>query len=64
MTENEILYQPRDFNSIELWKHITSEQWNDPLWQKTNSIRTIDQLKKVIKINDHQEAEISEPLKP
>lgn len=62
MTENEILYQPRDFNSIELWKHITSEQWNDPLWQKTNSIRTIDQLKKVIKINDHQEAEISRTI--
>ncbi len=59
MIENEILYQPRDFNSIDLWKHITSEQWNDPLWQKTNSIRTLDQLKKVIKINNHQEAEIS-----
>jgi lysine 2,3-aminomutase len=58
MTENDILYQPRDFNSIDLWKHITSEQWNDPLWQKTNSIRTIDQLKNVIKINNHQEAEI------
>ena len=29
---------------------------------KTNSIRTIDQLKKVIKINDHQEAEISRTI--
>lgn len=59
MTETDILYQPRDFNSIDLWKHITSEQWNDPFWQKTNSIRTLDQLKRVIKINNHQEAEIS-----
>ncbi len=56
MTDNDILFQPRDFNSTDLWKHITSEQWNDPLWQKTNSIRTIDQLKKVIIINNHQAA--------
>jgi lysine 2,3-aminomutase len=62
MTGNEILYKPRNFNSIELWEQVTSEQWNDPLWQKRNSIRSVDQLKRVINLNDHQEASIRRTL--
>ena len=59
MSENvKILFEQRKHNSIELWKDVSEEQWNDPDWQKRNSVRTIDQLKKVIKLSDFQEAEI------
>ncbi|MBE0679010.1 MAG: KamA family radical SAM protein, partial [Bacteroidales bacterium] len=54
----DFLYRPRNYNTIELWKDVTDEQWNDPAWQRKNSIRSVDQLKKVIRINDHQEREI------
>jgi len=57
-TEENFLYQPRKFNTIELWKDVTREQWSDPKWQKKNSIRTVEQLKKVIILNNHQEKEI------
>lgn len=56
--EENFLYQPRKFNSIELWKDVTHTQWSDPNWQKKNSIRTVDQLKKIISLNKHQEKEI------
>lgn len=54
----DFLYQPRKYSNIDLWKDVTEEQWNDPSWQRKNSIRSVDQLKRVIKLNDHQEAEI------
>ena len=36
----------RDWREIELWKDVTEEQWNDWIWQLTNTIRTVDELKK------------------
>lgn len=53
-----IFYVPRKFNEILPWKNITESQWNDPVWQVKNSIRTVDQLKQVITLNAHQVAEI------
>jgi lysine 2,3-aminomutase len=58
-----ILYQPRDFKSIELWKDVTEEQWNDPKWQLKNSIRSVQQLNYVIKLNPYQEQEIERTIK-
>ncbi|HUU04976.1 MAG TPA: KamA family radical SAM protein [Patescibacteria group bacterium] len=55
---NEIFFEPRKFNTIELWKDVTEEQWQDAHWQLKNSIRTVAQLKKVIKLNPFQESEI------
>ena len=55
---SEIFFEPRKFNSIELWKDVTEEQWQDAKWQLKNSIRTVAQLKKVIKLNPFQESEI------
>lgn len=47
MTFNEdFFYHPRKYNKIELWKDVTPEQWNDPAWQRKNSIRSVDQLKR------------------
>lgn len=57
-----IFYTPRKYNTIELWKNVTEQQWNNPLWQLGNSIRKIKDLKKVIKLNDYQAAEIARTL--
>lgn len=57
-----VFFKPRKYNSIELWKSVTEEQWNNAHWQLQNSIRTVDQLKKVIKLNEFQESEIERTL--
>ena len=63
MSENEkIYYEPRKYNTIELWKEVTEEQWNDATWQIKNSICSVEQLKKVIKLNSFQESEIQRTL--
>ncbi|MGA5691255.1 lysine 2,3-aminomutase [Cytobacillus pseudoceanisediminis] len=50
------LYKPdRYWKDIELWKDVTEEQWNDWLWQLTNTIRTVDDLKKVINLTPDEE---------
>ena len=61
-TKDKIFYEPRNYNSIELWKYVTKEQWNDANWQIKNSIHNIEQLKQVIKLNKHQESEIERTL--
>jgi lysine 2,3-aminomutase len=58
MNRKDFFFKPRDFRSIDLWKDVTEEQWNDPLWQLKNSIHNVDQLKRVIKLSDYQEQEI------
>ncbi len=63
MTRSKILYTPRKYNTIELWKNVTEEQWNDAHWQQKNSIRSVAHLKKVIKLNSYQESEIKRTLK-
>jgi lysine 2,3-aminomutase len=61
-TKDAIFFQPRKFNTIELWKNITLKQWNDAGWQLKNSIRSVEQLKKVIKLTPFQESEIKRTL--
>jgi len=61
-TENTIFYEPRKYSTIELWKDVTKEQWNDANWQIKNSIHNIEQLKQVIKLNKFQESEIERTL--
>lgn len=61
-TIGNIFYKPRKYNTIELWKNVTDEQWKDANWQLKNSIRSVDQLKKVIKLNAFQESEIERTL--
>jgi lysine 2,3-aminomutase len=60
--EDNIFYSPRKFNTIELWKNVTDEQWNDVNWQLKNSIRSVEQLKKIITLNAFQESEIKRTL--
>lgn len=62
MNKDEILHVPRHFSSIELWKNITEEQWNDPQWQMKNSIRSVEQLSQVIRLNKYQKSEIERTI--
>ncbi|MGD9494494.1 MAG: KamA family radical SAM protein [Bacteroidales bacterium] len=62
MKNENFLYQPRNFNSIEPWKNVTPEQWNNAIWQQKNSIRTVEQLRQVIKLTEFQASEIERTL--
>ncbi len=45
-------YNPVDYRSIDLFKDVTPEQWNDWRWQIRNGIRDIETLEKVIPLTD------------
>jgi lysine 2,3-aminomutase len=60
--QENIFFEPRDYKSIELWKDVKESEWNDPNWQMKNAIRTVGQLKKVIKLSEFQESEIRRTL--
>ncbi len=60
--KNRIFYEPRKFNEIELWKCISEKQWYDPKWQIKNSLRTVEQLARVIKLNKRQQESIHNTL--
>jgi lysine 2,3-aminomutase len=50
------LYKPnRHWKDIELWKDVTQEKWDDWIWQLTNTIRTLDDLKKVVNLTPEEE---------
>src|SRR6478609_4735832 len=53
---NNTLYKAsRHWKEIELWKDVTDEQWNDWIWQLTNTIKTVDELKQVINLTPEEE---------
>lgn len=58
-----IYYQSRDYRTIQLWKNVTEEEWNDPQWQLRNRITTVSQLKQVIQLTSYQVEEIERTLK-
>lgn len=60
--EFDFFYYPRKFNTIELWKNVKEEEWYNPEWQKKNAIRSVEQLKKVIKLNSYQEEAIEHTI--
>lgn len=45
-------YNSVDWRSIDLFKDVTPEQWNDWRWQMRNGIRDIETLEKVILLTD------------
>jgi len=61
-TKEDFYYEPRDYKSIDLFKNISESEWNNADWQIKNSIRTVDQLKKVIKLSEYQCHEIIRTL--
>ncbi len=44
----------RDWRSIELWKDVTADEWEDWLWQLTHTIKTLDDLKKVVHLTKEE----------
>lgn len=62
MISENYFYTPRHYSEIEIWKAITPEQWNDPIWQDKNAIREVDHLAKVIKLNDYQIEQLKEVI--
>jgi lysine 2,3-aminomutase len=56
---NDFLWEPRHSGSIPLWENVKISEWKDPQWQLKNSVRSVEQLKKVISLSDHQADEIS-----
>jgi len=55
-------YSPRPYNSIEIWKEITPEEWQNPKWQDRHAIKDVKTLAKIIKLNDFQKQEIQRTL--
>ncbi|OIJ19238.1 lysine 2,3-aminomutase [Anaerobacillus alkalidiazotrophicus] len=45
----------RHYSEIDLWKDVPEEKWNDWMWQLTNTIRTLDDLKKVVNLTPDEE---------
>lgn len=52
----------RNYKSIELWRDIEEEKWNNWQWQVKNRITGVDELKKVINVNKKEEEEIKRAL--
>lgn len=57
--KEDFFYTPRMYNTIDLWKDVKEEEWYDPKWQRKNSIRSVEQLSKIIRLTDYQKEEIS-----
>lgn len=52
----------RDFRTIDMWKDITDEQWNDWHWQVRNRITTLEGLKKVATLTSEEEEGVVKSL--
>ncbi len=52
----------RDYKSIELWKDVTEEQWNDWKWQVKNRITNLEDLKKVVNLTEKEERGVLDTL--
>jgi lysine 2,3-aminomutase len=58
----DIFHIHRHYSEIDLWKSVTPGEWNDPKWQLRNSIHSVDELSKVIKLSSFQAEEIQRTL--
>lgn len=52
----------REYRSVELWKDVAPEQWNDWKWQVANRITTVEQLRKVLPLTDDEAKVIEQSL--
>ncbi len=62
MKQNNFLFRQRDFRGIELWQDVKDEQWYNANWQVQNTVRTVDSLKKIIKLSPYQASEIQRTI--
>jgi len=55
-------YNPVDWRSIDLFKDIAPEQWNDWRWQLKNNIHTVEMLEKVIILTSQEKENLKKCL--
>lgn len=51
-----------DYKNINIWKDVTSEQWNDWKWQMKNRIMNADKLSKILNLPEDKKEEIEKCL--
>jgi len=56
-------YNPVDWRSIDLFKDVAHEQWNDWRWQLKNIIHTVEMLEKVIILTNEEKEDLKKCLK-
>ncbi|MHC4068131.1 MAG: lysine 2,3-aminomutase [Planctomycetota bacterium] len=52
----------QDYRNMELWKDVSQEEWNDWRWQIRNRVTTLEQLEKIITLDDQEKAGIRKCL--
>lgn len=52
----------RNWKEIPLWKDVTDAQWNDWHWQVANRLKTVEEIKKVIKLTKEEEADVEKVM--
>ena len=55
-------YRSVDYRSMELYKGVTAEEWNDYHWQLRHAVRDIVTLKKIMPIDASEEAALERCL--
>jgi len=55
-------YTSVDWRSIDLFKDVAPEQWNDWRWQLKNNIHTVEMLEKVISLTDEERENLKKCL--
>ncbi|WP_031515816.1 lysine 2,3-aminomutase [Desulfofalx alkaliphila] len=53
---------PRDYRKISLWKNVSKSDWNNWQWQMQNRITAIEDLQKVINLENHEKIAIKQTL--
>jgi len=49
----------RDYRTVDIWKDVSCEDWNDWKWQVRNRIVSVEQLSKIMEISKEEEHEIN-----
>jgi lysine 2,3-aminomutase len=52
----------QDYKNMELWKDVSQEEWNDWHWQIRNRVTALEQLEKIITLDDQEKAGIRKCL--
>lgn len=52
----------REYSTVELWKDVNKERWNDWKWQLKNRITSAAQLSKILDLTDEEKVEINRCL--
>lgn len=53
----------KDYKTIDVWKDVCREDWNDWKWQIRNSITSVEQLSSVVHMKDEEKDEVGQCLK-